>query len=62
MLTPYDIHYGRAADIIKTREETLIGAYEKHPERFKGKLPKQMILPKEVLMIKRAFNSDREIH
>lgn len=48
LLTPHDVHYGKADTIIKKRQEVLLSAYERHPERFKGKIPKPMTVPKEV--------------
>jgi putative transposase len=45
-LTPEDVHYGRADQIIKERQAVLTDAFAKHPERFKGKVPKPMSLPK----------------
>lgn len=45
-LTPEDVHYGRAEQIIKERQAVLNDAFAKHPERFKGKAPKSMDLPK----------------
>ena len=47
-MTPEDVHYGRAEQIIKERQLVLDDAFEKHPERFKGKRPKPMALPKAV--------------
>jgi len=44
-LTPEDVHYGRAEQIIKERQAVLNDAFTKHPERFKGKMPKPMDLP-----------------
>ena len=34
LLTPADVHYGRAEQIIRRRQQTLLEAYERHPERF----------------------------
>jgi len=45
-LTPEDVHYGRAEQIIKEREKVLKIAFEKHPHRFKGKIPQPMAVPK----------------
>jgi len=45
-MTPEDVHYGRADQIFKERQVVLNGAFAKHPERFKGKVPKPMALPK----------------
>ncbi len=44
-LTPEDVHYGRAEQIIKERQAVLSAAFEEHPERFKGKMPKPIALP-----------------
>ena len=33
-LTPEDVHYGRADQIIKERQAVLMAAYEIHPKRF----------------------------
>ena len=47
-LTPEDVHYGRAEQIIKDRQTVLTAAFEKHPGRFKGNLPKSLPLPNAV--------------
>ena len=62
LLTPEDVHYGRAAHIIEAREEVLLTAYGKHPERFKGKIPKLMLLPNAVWINKPSLKSEEEIH
>ena len=62
-LTPEDVHYGRAEQIIKEREKVLKTAFERHPNRFKGKAPKPMALPKAVWINKPSPNeSDSVIH
>jgi len=62
-LTPEDVHYGRAEQIIKEREKVLKAAFEKHPNRFKGKVPNPMALPKAVWINKPSPNeSDSVIH
>lgn len=38
-MTPQDMHYGRATQILRTRTAALDAAFEVHPERFKGKRP-----------------------
>ncbi len=53
-LTPEDVHYGRAGQIIKERQNVLIDAFAKHPERFKGKVPKPMALPEAAWINKPA--------
>jgi putative transposase len=44
-LTPEDVHYERTEDIIKNRQAVLEDAFSRHPERFKGKMPKPQALP-----------------
>ena len=34
MLTPHDVHYGRAQRVLEQRERTLRLAWSRHPERF----------------------------
>lgn len=47
-MTPEDIHYGRATQILETRSAVLSAAFEAHPKRFKGKRPTPKPLPKAV--------------
>jgi putative transposase len=61
LLTPEDVHYGRAARIMEDREEVLMAAYEKHPERFKGRIPKPMLLP-DAVWINKPLKSEEELH
>lgn len=48
LLTPADVHYGRAYKIIQQRQQVLQNAYEKHPERFVKGFPKHPSLPEAV--------------
>ena len=48
MLTPHDVHYGRASQILEKRERTLRLAWSRHPERFVNGTPKPQPLPQEV--------------
>jgi putative transposase len=58
-LTPKDVHYGRAEQIIKERQAVLDAAYEKYPKRFKGNPPMPAALPQTVWINKPASpNSD----
>jgi len=61
LLTPEDVHYGKAARIMEDREEVLMAAYEKHPERFKGRIPKPMLLP-DAVWINKPLKSEEELH
>jgi len=62
-LTPENVHYGRAEQIIKERQAVLNAAFIKHPERFKGKMPKPIILPPAVWINKPALpKSDPAVH
>ena len=48
LLTPADVHYGRADQVIAARAVVLDGAYAAHPERFVGKPPQPPRLPEAV--------------
>ena len=61
LLTPEDVHYGRAARIMEDREQVLMAAYERHPERFKGRIPKPMLLP-DAVWINKPLKSEEELH
>ena len=45
MLTPEDLHYGRAPQILAIRQRVLDAAYEAHPERFVNGRPGPQKLP-----------------
>jgi len=62
LLTPEDVHYGRASRIIEARQEVLLAVYEKHPERFRGRLPKPIPLPQEAWINKPSPMSDGKVH
>ena len=48
LLTPADVHYGRAQAAIQQRQQVLQAAYQKNPERFVKGLPKPPELPEAV--------------
>jgi putative transposase len=48
LLTPADVHYGRADQIINARGVVLDGAFAAHPERFVRKPPQPPRLPDQV--------------
>ena len=48
MLTPSDVHYGRGADVLKARYQTMMQAFTANPRRFNGHVPKLQELPTEV--------------
>jgi putative transposase len=48
LLTPADVHYGRAEQVITARAAVLDGAYAAHPERFVRKPPQPARLPQAV--------------
>ena len=48
MLTPDDVHHGRAQRILEHHARTLRSAWLKHPERFVHGAPKPQSLPEEV--------------
>jgi len=56
-MTPEDLHYGRAGQVVKERQAVLDAAYEKNPKRFKGKTPTPAELPTAVWINKPALTS-----
>lgn len=48
LMTPFDVHYGRAEEKRCRRAAVLARAYAVHPERFVRGLPQPVELPKEV--------------
>jgi len=48
LLTPADVHYGRAQAVLQLRQHVLQSAYDKNPERFVKGLPKPLQLPAAV--------------
>jgi putative transposase len=47
-MTPETVHYGRAEAVWAARQEVLLRAYEKHPERFVRRQPVPPVVPQEV--------------
>lgn len=45
LLTPAQVHYGKAKEILDKRTQVLQTAYEQHAHRFKGKIPRPAPLP-----------------
>ena len=48
MLTPDDVHHGRAHTVLQQREQTLRDAWSHHPDRFVRGIPKPLPLPDAV--------------
>jgi len=48
MMTPRDVHTGKAEEIIRKRQETMEAAYTQHPERFVNGQPRLKPLTREV--------------
>ena len=48
LLAPADVHYGRAEQILEQRAAVLRQAFEAHPLRFKGRVPRPGVLPEAV--------------
>jgi len=48
MLTPHDVHYGRAPEVLAQRQRTMAAAYAAHPERFVRGTPNIQPLPEAV--------------
>lgn len=45
LLTPYQVHYGLAEEVLAKRHQVLLNAYSEHPERFVNGPPKPLALP-----------------
>jgi putative transposase len=58
LLTPADVHYGHAEQIITARAAVLEGAYAAYPERFVRKPPTPLYLPEQVWINKPADPSE----
>ena len=56
LMPPESLHHGLAEDIIKARSTVLAEAYEKHPSRFKGRMPNLPALPQAVWINKPIFD------
>jgi putative transposase len=48
LLTPADVHFGRAVGVRQQRQQVLQAAYQEHPERFVKGLPNPPTLPQAV--------------
>ena len=48
MMTPADVHTGRADEVRRKRQAVLDAAYQKHPERFVKGAPQARSVPEEV--------------
>ena len=45
LMTPEQVHYGQAPQVLAHRSQILKAAFKKFPKRFKGHMPKPMSLP-----------------
>lgn len=59
-MTPEQVHYGLAQEVIAHRAEVLDSAFERHPKRFKGKRPKPFFLPEAVWINKPNNESETD--
>ena len=48
LMTPEQVHYGRADEVTRHRASILAAAFEEHPNRFKNKIPVPDNLPAAV--------------
>jgi putative transposase len=48
LLTPYQVHYGLAEQVLARRHQVLLDAYHQHPERFVNGPPQPLALPSAV--------------
>ena len=47
-MTPHSVHHGQASSMLATRQSALDDAFLKNPNRFKGKNPRLVALPRAV--------------
>jgi putative transposase len=45
LMTPYAVHHGLAPQITAARQDTLLAAYARHPDRFVRRPPRPPVLP-----------------
>jgi putative transposase len=57
LMTPEQVHYGKDQEITALRSQVLSAAFDSHPLRFKGRLPKPFALP-EAAWINRPSTDD----
>jgi putative transposase len=60
LMTPEQVHYGLADQIVKERSGVLQAAFLKHPERFKGRMPIPQPLPEAAWINKPKPENDNE--
>lgn len=58
LLTPAQLHYGEAKQVIETRNQTLQAAFNRHPHRFKYKQPEHPDVPKAAWINKPKLEYD----
>jgi len=56
LMTPKSVHYGLAEKLKQQRAIVLQAAFERNPQRFKGKIPQPPILPEAVWINKPSSN------
>jgi putative transposase len=61
LLTPEDVHYGRAEQILHHRAKVLQAAFDAHPNRFKGRRPHPGKLP-EAVWINPPAKTEEKLH
>jgi Transposase and inactivated derivatives len=61
LLTPADVHYGRAEAILAQRQEVLLRAYETYPDRFVNGPPKLSQLPTAVWISPPPSSAQRQM-
>ena len=61
LMTPSDVHYGRAPEVIAARQGVLDGAWQANPERFVRKRPQPPQLP-EAAWINRPDHDKETTH
>lgn len=58
-LTPEQVHYGWAPQVLEFRSQVLVAAFKKNPLRFKGRIPKPLPLPEAAWINRPATDNFR---
>ena len=47
-MSPATVHFGHSEEVLAARRQTLLAAYQAHPERFVRQIPEPLAPPREI--------------
>jgi len=62
LLTPGDVHYGRAARMVEDCKEVLAAAHKRRPERLRGRMPKPLPVLDTIWINRPVLKSDGKVY